>query len=56
MKGEPRSIPEAITRIAYTRLKPFVFHKLANDFLRAAEGFQTTVDSPVHYFLYCRSI
>jgi HEPN domain-containing protein len=56
MEAEPRTIPGAITRIAYIHLRPFVFHALANDFLKAAEGLQTKSDSPVHYFLYCRSI
>lgn len=48
---------KAIVRIAYTRLRPFLFHALANDFLKAAEGLQKTSEfSPVLYFLYCRSI
>jgi hypothetical protein len=43
--------------IGYRWLRPFFFHTLATDFLRAGEGFEMSGDfSPVHYFLYCRSI
>ena len=45
------------TRLGYRWLRPFFFHSLARDFLEAAEGFKMSGDfSPVHYFLYCRSI
>lgn len=47
----------ARVRIGYTRLRPFFFHSLARDFLTAAQAFEVAADfSPVHYFLYCRSI
>lgn len=48
---------EASIGIAYRRLKPFMFHALGSDFLKAAGDFQIQGDSsPVHYFLCCKSI
>jgi hypothetical protein len=57
MSQRDRYKDQYIIFIAYRYLKPFMFHSLASDFLKAAEGFQTKGNfSPVHYFLYCRSI
>ena len=35
---------------------PLGFHILAGQYLCAAKDFKTVRDSPVHYFLYCKSI
>jgi hypothetical protein len=48
---------EASIGIAYRRLKPFMFHALGSDFLKAAGDFQMRGDSsPAHNFLCCKSI
>ena len=42
---------------AYVSLRPSMFHALAREFMWAAESFEMTDPfSPVHYFLYCRSV
>jgi hypothetical protein len=41
----------------YRWLRPFMFYELAFEFWRAAKDLEVKgVFSPVHYFLYCRSI
>ena len=44
-------------RGAYVSLRPSMFHTLAREFLWAGDGFDMRDPfSPVHYFLYCRSV
>ena len=44
-------------RSAYVLLRPSMFHALAREFVWAAESYEMTDSfSPVHYFLYCRSV
>jgi hypothetical protein len=57
VKGELSMNDKKGIRSAYKLLRPSMFHALSREFLWAAESFEMKDPfSPVHYFLYCRSI
>jgi hypothetical protein len=57
VKGELSMTDKEGIRSTYTLLRPSMFHALARELVWAAESFEMKDSfSPVHYFLYCRSI